>query len=161
MTQSISPGADPSNLSDVKKLRALIANAKRLGRSDVVLRAQIRIAELAGLASVDPIEAAFWRAVTITEEFLSEQRGKTTRLSRTRQKHQRVGARQCLIDWANDPKPTEGFKLLIEEGKPELTGEGIVLKYACEFDAETVCAAQRKLTEYGVRIEQCLKDVRA
>ena len=48
------------------------------------------------------------------EHILSEERGKTTRLARTRQKVARVGVVQTLQDWATSAKSTDGFTMLLE-----------------------------------------------
>ncbi len=57
---------------------------------------------------------------------------------------------QCLIDWALG-SPTEGFKLLIEKGLPELTAEYLVVKYAKRFPEEAVQAARERLRVHDVR----------
>jgi len=116
-----------------------MANAKRLGHDDYALQIQLRIAGLAGLAFDDAIEREFWTAVSCAEEFKTAENGKTTRLARTRQKHARVGAMQCLTDWALDPKVTEGFRILLAAGRADLTGEAIVIRHKDRFPAEGGC----------------------
>ena len=59
------------------------------------------------------------------------------------------GVEQCLIDWALGA-PTDGFKLLIEKGLPELTAEYLVVKYEKRFPQRAVEAARRRLTDLGV-----------
>ncbi|MBU1174369.1 MAG: hypothetical protein KKH72_03120 [Alphaproteobacteria bacterium] len=143
---------DPNALSDVKQLRQLMKNAHERDREDLVLACQLRIAKLKGLEFSDVLEREFWQAVACAEEFKTIENGKTTRLSRTRQKYERVGAKQCLADWANDPKLTDGFRILIRAGHPEYTGEAVVVRHADLFDSATVEAAKAKLLANGANI---------
>ena len=59
------------------------------------------------------------------------------------------GVEQCLIDWAMGDL-TDGFKLLIEKGLPELTTEYLVVKHASRFPTEVVNAAQARLAHWEV-----------
>ena len=58
------------------------------------------------------LEFDVWRTIHAFEHLLSEERRRTTRLSRTRQKVARVGVRQTLIDWSEVSKETTGFRTL-------------------------------------------------
>ncbi len=120
--------------------------------SDLVLECQVRIAELAGEAYDGELEREFWTAVAAAEEISTQKNGKTTRLSRTRQKVARVGVVRCLTDWALDPKVTQGFSILVEGEHPELTGEAIVVRHADKFPADAVTSAKKKLAEHGIDI---------
>lgn len=141
---------DPNTLDDPMLVRGLMANARRLGREDLVLKCQMRIAELAGRDYNDVLEREFWIAVAAAEEYATQKNGKTTKLSRTRQKEKRVGIKQCLLDWALDPGDTDGFKFLIAAKQPELTGEAIVLRHADKFPQNAVTMARAKLEQHGV-----------
>lgn len=141
---------DPESMSDPAKLRSLLQNALRLKERELALRCQVQLAKLESSKYQDPVEQDFWKAVAVAEELATERNGRTTRLSRTRQKEGRVGFRQCLIDWALDPSTTDGFKILVEHGYAELTGEAIVVKHAPSFPDDVVAAAKTKLEEHGV-----------
>jgi hypothetical protein len=141
---------DPATFNDPDKLRKLAANARRLGETKLALDCQLRIAELAGQKFDDVLEREFWMAVSCAEEFKTEENGRTTRMARTRQKHKRVGALQCLIDWAEDPKVTDGFHILLAAGRPDMTGEAIVVRHPEKFAPETVAMATQKLAAHGV-----------
>lgn len=143
---------DPRTINDPKLVRTLLENARRAGRSDLVLACQTRLAELAGQGFDSQLEREFWTAVTVAEELATERNGRTTRLARTRQKEKRVGVVQCLIDWATDPKVTQGFTILVGAGRADLTGEAIVVRHRDKFPAHAVLAAQQKLREYGVAL---------
>ncbi len=147
---------DPDTLDDPTLLRNLMKNAQAAGRLDLVLRCQIRLARLAGREYDDELESEFWQAVAVAEELASQRNGRTTRLSRTRQKVKRVGVVQCLIDWALDPSVTQGFTILVGGGHPELTGEAIVVRHADRFSADAVAAARAKLVDHGVDVEAIL-----
>jgi len=142
---------DLSNEWDRDKLRNWIANAKRLGREDVRKAAYIQLCRIEGRNIDDPLEAEFAIVMRALEEALSEESGKTKRLSRTRQKLGRVGVRQTLADLAMKPTPSTGFLKLVEfDMARELSAEALVLKYEAEFEPDVVAAAKKRLTEYGI-----------
>jgi hypothetical protein len=145
---------DPGTLTDPRLLRGLMKNAGKAGLADLVLKCQVRIAELAGQAYDEELEREFWTAVTVAEEIATQENGKTTRLSRTRQKAKRVGVTQCLVDWALDQKVTQGFLMLVEGGHPDLTGEAIVVRHPAKFPEEAVESARKKLERHGVTVTE-------
>ena len=133
-------------LSDIKALRNLMANAKRLERDDVYWLAFKRLCSLEGMAFDDPLERDFYDVLNAYEELLTEKNGRTTKASRTRQKLKNKGVKQCLIDWAIG-EPTEGFKLLVSKGLSELTAEYLVAKHAEQFPGAVVEAARERLAQ--------------
>lgn len=146
-------GAKAPDLSeewDQQKLRNWMANARRLGRDDVYQAAFRQLCRIEGRDIDDPLAAAFAAVMRALEEALSEQNGRTTRLSRTRQKLARAGVRKTLADLALKPKPSEGFLKLMEFGMADMSAESLILKYRQEFEPEVVAAAERRLAEYGV-----------
>jgi hypothetical protein len=56
---------------------------------------------------------------------------------------------QCLEDWAVANTPTDGFKLLINAGLIELTGEYLILKYPAHFSSKALGRARSRLEEAG------------
>lgn len=139
-----------STCDDPGKLRTIIKNARKRG-VDVLADAAFRkLVSVLPSESPGTMEHDFWRTIHTFEYVLSEERGRTTRLTRTRQKVRRVGVVQTLIDWALDTKQTEGFRMLLERGMPELTGEAIVLRHPSRFDATVVSAASARLEASGV-----------
>jgi hypothetical protein len=136
--------------TDPAKLRTLRENARRLGVSEVEEAAFKRLIEVLPGEAPGSIEHDFWKTIHAFEELLRDERGKTVRLSRTRQKIDRVGVMQTLVDFATSKKPTEGFNMLIERGLPELTGEALVLKHSSHFDPAVVAAAKSRLQDAGV-----------
>jgi len=141
---------DLSNEWDKEKLRNWMANARRLGRDDVYQAAFRQLCRVDGRGEDDPLAAEFAGVMRALEEALSQQNGKTTRLSRTRQKLQRAGVRQTLADLALKPKPSQGFLKLLEFGMGDMAAEALIVKYRNEFEPEVVAAAQRRMTEYGI-----------
>ncbi len=139
--------------SDPDKLRTWIKNAQNQGADDIAEAAFRRLVTILPAENPGTVEYDFWRTVYAFEHVLSEERGKTTRLSRTRQKVGRDGVLKTLEDWSVSKKSTPGFKMLLERGMPELTGEAIVLRHPAKFDDSTRGAAQQRLEEAGVDIE--------
>jgi hypothetical protein len=138
---------------DARKLRSWMENARNKGQKDLEYAAFRRLITILPKEKPGTVEHDFWRTVHAFEHVLSEERGKTTRLSRTRQKVARVGEVETLKDWAVGTKGTDGFAMLIERRMPELTGEAIVLRHAEQFDSPVVAAARRRLEQAGVDIE--------
>ena len=138
-----------AQMSDKEALRNLMQNARRLDRDDIYWQAFRRLCSLEGMIYGDPLERDFYDVLNAYEELLTLKHGRTTKASRTRQKLANKGVEQCLIDWALGA-PTDGFKLLIEKGLPELTAEYLVVKYKKRFPQRAVEAARRRLTDHGV-----------
>lgn len=139
-----------ASTTDPEKLRTLRDNAHRLGVPEVAEAAFRRLVEILPEDAPGSIEHDFWKTIFAFEELLRDERGKTVRLSRTRQKIDRVGVMQTLVDFALSKKPTEGFSMLIERGLPEFTGEALVLKHSLHFDPTVVTAAESRLQSVGV-----------
>ena len=138
--------------ADVERLGSLVRNARAQGAADVADAAFRKLVSLVPAEKLGTVEHDFWQTVHAFEFTLSEERGKTTRLSRTRQKVAKLGVVQILADWATDSHPTDGFKMLVERGMPELTGEAIALRHADRFAAPVLEAARRRLSEAGVDV---------
>ena len=138
--------------TDPDKLKGLIANAKRLGEKDVEAAAFKRLLEILPSEQPGTVEHDFWKTIHAFEHALTEERGKTTRLQRTRQKVTRVGEIKTLTDWALSSNKTDGFEMLLARGMPELTGEAIVLRHPTVFDDATRDSATEKLVAAGVDI---------
>ncbi|MCF7701482.1 hypothetical protein [Loktanella sp. M215] len=136
--------------TDPAKLRNFRANARRLSATDVEEAAFRRLVEILPKEEPGTLEHDFWKTIHAFEEMHSEERGKTIRLSRTRQKVARVGVKETLIGFATSKTPTDGFRILIDYGCPELTGEALVLKHSKEFNPEVQLAARRRLEDAGV-----------
>ena len=138
--------------TDANQLRRFRENAKRMGVTVVADAAFRRLIEVLPEEAPGSIEHDFWLTIHAFEEVLRDERGKTVRLSRTRQKIGRVGVKQTLIDFATSKAPTDGFNMLIERGLPDLTGEALVLKHSESFDSNVQIAAKQRLQDAGVDI---------
>lgn len=140
-----------AQLADRDALRNLMENARRLNRDDVYWQAFRRLCSLEGMQYDDPLERDFYDVLNAYEELLTLKHGRTTKAARTRQKLANKGVEQCLIDWALGP-PTDGFKLLIDNGLPELTAEYLVVKYDKRFPRNAVESARKRLPDHGVSL---------
>ena len=132
------------------ELESLIRNATKLGNGPVAEAAFRKRISLVPAEQPGSVEHDFWQMVQAFEYALSEDRGKTTRLSRTRQKVGKAGVVQTLRDWAAGSQETAGFRMLLERGMPEFTGEAITLRHREFFEPPVLEAAQRRLTAAGV-----------
>jgi hypothetical protein len=140
------------NCDDPDRLRSWIRNAREKGEPRVADAAFRRLVSVLPKEKPGTVEHDFWQTIHAFEHVLSEERGRTTRLARTRQKVARVGEVQTLQDWAMSAKSTDGFTMLLERNMPELTGEAIVLRHARRFCAEVVAAARQRLETAGIDI---------
>lgn len=139
-----------AELTDPAALRGMLANARAKGAETVGRAALLRLAEILPEATPGSVEHDFWRTIHIFEEMLTDERGRTTRLSRTRQKITRVGVLKTLEDFCLARSATDGFRMLIERGLPELTGEAVVLRHADRFPEPLLAAARARLSSSGV-----------
>ncbi len=108
-----------ASCDDPEKLRAIEENARKRGAETLVDAAFRRRVSILPSERPGTVEHGFWRSVHALEAVLTEERGRKTRLSRTRQKVDRVGVRRVLADWALDQEKTDGFDLFeIADGQP-------------------------------------------
>ncbi len=132
------------------ELETLIKNAAKLGN---VLVAEAAFRKRIGLVPAEQpgsVEHDFWQMVQAFEYALSAERGKNTRLAGTRKKVAQVGVTQTLRDWTAGSQEAAGFKMLLERGMPEFTGEAITLRHPEHFEPPVLEAAQQRLTAAGV-----------
>ncbi|WDR07351.1 hypothetical protein PSQ90_08010 [Devosia rhodophyticola] len=141
---------DPQTFTDPVKLRKLMANAVRLGHEDLAFNCKLRIAELVGEGHDAGVEREFWTAIAAAEEFKTAAAGKSSKLTKIRAKHKRVGAQRVLADLMMEDGVTEGFDILVANGRGDLTGEAVVLRHDDVFSVDEVNAARRKLMEHGI-----------
>lgn len=141
---------DVSRITTVTDARAYLANVRRLGRTDLYPAAFRRLCDLSGQDHTDPLVVDFWRAITAAEEVLREERGKTVRLSSTRQKIERVGVRKTVEDLVLAREASSGFGILSQAGLGDLTAEYLAIKHRDQFSAEAVAAARQRLESAGI-----------
>lgn len=141
-----------STATDPAKLRQMRLNAHRLGARSVEDAALRRLVAILPDDEPGTIEHDFWMTIHTLEELVGPERGRTGRLTRTRQKIEKVGVRKVLEDAAILAKPDDGFQMLIDRGLAELTGEAVVLRHPDGFDAKVVDAARARLAGAGVDV---------
>lgn len=84
------------------------------------------------------------------EGTLTSERGKTTRLGRTRPKIARVGELETIKDLIMRKDPSEGFFMLLERQMPELTFEAVALRHPERFERSVLDAAEERLRSAGI-----------
>jgi hypothetical protein len=137
---------------DVGKLKLLLKNARDRGESALADAAFRKLISLVPSEQPGTVEHDFWQTIHAFEYILTDERKRTTRLGRTRPKVERVGVVQTLTDWALSDKETDGFRMLMDRGLPELTGEAIVLRHPERFEPQVLAAAQQRLLDAGVDV---------
>ena len=137
-------------LEDPGKLRVMMSNAERLGSDRVKSAAFLRLCEIQPEAEPGTVVHDVWQSIYALEEMLKQERGRTTRLSRTRQKIARDGETGTVVDLVCRQDASQGFTDLIERGHPELTFEAVVLRHADAFPDEARKAARNRLQGAGL-----------
>jgi hypothetical protein len=142
--------------TDPDALRRWIANGRREGSSLVEREAFERLCFIQPEATPGTVEHDVWQSIHALEEMLREERGKTVRLSRTRQKITRDGEAKTASDLTLKDQASAGFSDLIDRNCPELTFEAVVLRHPKTFDDEAQTAARSRLEDAGVNVENLI-----
>ena len=137
---------------DAGSLKSLLKNARDHGESALADAAFRKLISLVPSERPGTVEHDFWQTIHAFEYILTNERKRTTRLGRTRPKVERVGVVQTLTDWALSDKETDGFRMLLDRGMPELTGEAIVLRHPESFEPKVLDAARQRLLDAGVDV---------
>ena len=131
-------------------------NARERHALDVYDAAFQRLISVQPVAQVGTIAHDIWRTIYAFEELLKDERGKTVRLSRTRQKIQRDGEIKTVMDLTLKSDPSDGFLMLKERGLLELSFEALVVSRTEEFPSQVTEAARARLTMHDFDIQRAL-----
>lgn len=146
----VSPKKAIEDETVILKIRQVIANAHRLGDTDMLNRAERHLSTFVGFQDT-ALDNRFLECVKRYEETLSEKNGKKTHATRLRQSVARKGVTQTLVSLAKKPEPSFGFEQLIKAGQAEFTAEYLIVDVAEMFTAETVRSAYQKLIRAGYK----------
>ena len=135
--------------SDAGKLKQLAQNAKAHGAADVEQAALLRLYAMMPAAEPGTLEHDVWQSVYALEGALKTERGKTTLLSRTRQKLKKDGEVVTVADLVTG-KARAGFQMLLDRHMPELAFEAVALRHPQTFTPEILAAAEKRLAEAGI-----------
>jgi hypothetical protein len=148
-------GYDASKLKTPSECRIVMRRAQEKQLPDVYNAVFKRYCELTGAANDDPSDpliADFYKTLAAYEQLLTEKNERNTTASRTRRKISNKGVHQSLIEWTRGKAETNGFKLLVNRGLPEFTGEYLVVRYADRFPEDVVSLAKDRLREHEIAI---------
>lgn len=145
------------NSTDAEQLKRLMESAQAMGVTAVYDAAFAKRLSLLPDEAPGTVAHDLWKSIYALEQLRSEEAGKTVRLSRTRQKLNRVGVMKLLEDFAMHKSSTDGFDILIEHSLPELTGGAIVLRHKQHFSDIVVNAARARLENVGVNVDELPK----
>ena len=134
-----------ASCKDVLKLNNYIENATRKNVSIVREAAMRQLASLTPNYELGTLEFDFWKTVKTYELVLREDENTTVNLFKTRKKAENEGIDITLSEWVLNKSHGWVFNTLVEMGKPEFTGESVVLRHADRFDEAVVEAATERL----------------
>jgi len=146
---------DVAKLKSLMECRTVMQRARKRNMPQVYAAVFRRMCELVGSANDDPNDPLvrdFYETLAAYEQLLTENNGRTTSASRTRQKITNKGVYQSLIEWTRDKAETNGFKLLVEANLPEYTGEYLVARYADRFPLDVVVLARERLASHRIAL---------
>ena len=95
-----------------------------------------------------------WRTIHAFEELLRQERGKTIRLSRTRQAIVRKGEARTVIGLVLKRNASEAFRMLQERDLLELSFEAIVVARTGDFPNDVVEQARARLENAGADFDR-------
>lgn len=133
-----------ASCTNPSELRQIAKNARAKGEEEVRFAAQRRLYEILPSEQPGTLEYDVWQSIYALEGELSEERGKTVRLSRTRQKIARDKEEKTVADLVMG-KESEGFRMLLERDLPDLTFEAVALKHRDRFHDNVIAAAAKRL----------------
>jgi hypothetical protein len=133
---------------DPKALSTLAKNARQEGNFEVERAARLRLYALLPSNEPGTIEHDVWQSIFGLEDALSDERGKTIRLSRTRQKIAKDGEVKCVADLILG-KTSKGFQLLEERKMLTLSFEAVALRHPEKFSDSVLSAANERLSSAG------------
>ena len=148
---------DLQKLKTVGDCRRVMQRAKERGRGTSICRVFKRQCELVGHENDDPNDPLirrFHETLAAYEQLLSEKNHSNTTATRTRQKIANKGVHQSLVEWTRGKVETNGFKLLVEAGLPEYTGEYLVVQYTNRFPKDVVKLAQDRLRRHEIALPE-------
>ena len=143
-----------ANCDDPAKLRRYMKNARAQEVDDVYDAACQRLIFVHPSADVGTVAHDVWRTIHAFEELLRQERGKTIRLSRTRQAIVREGEVRTVIDLVLKRNASEGFRMPRERDLLELSFEAIVVPRAGHFPNDVVDRARARLENAGVDFDR-------
>lgn len=144
---------DVSVLKTAEDCRIVMKRALEKGEQEFYELVFRRYCEISGIENEDPNDPLirdFHETLAAYEQLLTEKNGRNTPASRTRQKLANKGVYQSLVEWTRGKVETNGFKLLVEKGLPEYTGEYLVARYADRFPTDVVKLAHERLEAHDI-----------
>lgn len=142
-----------TRLRTPQQCRTVMERARAQGLEDIYQQVFRRYCELVGGEAddpADPLVRDFHETLAAYEQLLTEKNQKNTPATRTRQKIANKGVFQSLVEWTRGRIETNGFKLLVEKGLPEYTGEYLVMRYRDRFPDDVVKRASTRLAKHGI-----------
>jgi hypothetical protein len=134
--------------SNPKELHTMIKHGLSNGLPQITQAARLRLYAILPADEPGTLEFDVWQSIHALEDALSNERGKTIRLSRTRQMIQRVGELQTIVKLVNKKTPSEGFKMLVDRGMAELAFEAVALRHSNKFEGECLAKCRQRLESH-------------
>lgn len=150
-------------LDTPEKCRQALRNAARAAGPIWHRKVLLQLGSLEERNFLDPLEGAFIASLVVSEQIRTEEKGRTIRSNRVRNRLKELGGGivamiQMLEKWAIEEKVKDGFDNLRKAGVPEYMAEYIVAyRFPERFSRRAVIAAESKLAKIGIARPQSVK----
>lgn len=151
-TKRLAPKKSVEQETDINAIRTIIKNAKRLGDSEMVARAEFQLAKFIGFQD-NTLDRRFLECLRKYEAVLTDNNDRKTVAHRIRGAVSRNGVKQTMINLVKNADPSFGFAQLVKAGEIKATIEYLIIDMKDQFDEAVLRTAYVKLRRAGVSLQ--------
>lgn len=145
-----------TNCQDPARLRVYMKNAQARGADEIYDAAFHQLIQVQPTAQVGTVARDARRTIHAFEELLRFERGKTVRLSRTRQAIKNKGEVRTVTDLVLGKNASGGFAMLQERNLLKMSFEAIVIARSDHFAVDVVERARTRLVYANVDLDEVI-----
>ena len=138
--------------ADIRAIRNIIKNAKRLGDDEMLARAEAQLAKFVGFQD-NELDRRFLECLRKYEAVLTDKNDRKTLAHRIRGAVSRNGVKQTMVNLVKKADPSFGFAQLVKAGEIKATIEYLIIDMKDHFDEAVLRTAYVKLRRAGVSLQ--------